>query len=232
MAVYWNADAVVFDAFHTLIAAPSMAYHIPIALRLQDHLPRVTPSLIENTVKPYYRDLNCGCDEFEIWSMILSDLGLSDPPSDLVYELMRMQAVGTIQYAKPRPQMREVLEELRGRGIATAICSNAGHAGRFVQELFDLPELADAYVVSCDIGCAKPEEKIFLAAAHALGIAPSNCVYVDDGVVYLEEAGRLGFMPIHAVIGEVAQYFPEPHEPAWPVIRSLPEVLDFVRPAN
>lgn len=229
MAVYWDADAVVFDAFHTLIAAPSLAYAIPVSLRLQERLPNITPARVTAALEPHFDDLNCGHgDDYTIWCMALDELGLKNPPSDLVYELLRLQAVGTLQYCKPRPYMREVLEELRERGIATAVCSNAGRTGRFVEQLFDLPDLVDAFVVSCDIGVAKPDEKIFLATADALGLAPQNCLYVDDGVLYLEKAQELGFHPVHAIIGEVSDHFPEALK--WQTIRSLPEILELVRP--
>ena len=38
----------------------------------------------------------------------------------------------------------------------------------------------DAVVISGEVGMRKPEEGIFLHAAQALGLAPAECVFIDD----------------------------------------------------
>ena len=44
----------------------------------------------------------------------------------------------------------------------------------------DFPGLFDAVVISGEVGMRKPEEGIFLYAARALGLAPAECVFIDD----------------------------------------------------
>jgi HAD superfamily hydrolase (TIGR01509 family) len=42
------------------------------------------------------------------------------------------------------------------------------------------PELFDGVVISGDVGMHKPQPEIFLLGAERTGVAPSECVFVDD----------------------------------------------------
>jgi putative hydrolase of the HAD superfamily len=43
-----------------------------------------------------------------------------------------------------------------------------------------LDELFDAVVISGDVGLHKPQPEIFLMGAERIGVAPEECVFVDD----------------------------------------------------
>jgi putative hydrolase of the HAD superfamily len=43
-----------------------------------------------------------------------------------------------------------------------------------------LTELFDAIVISAEVGMRKPEERIFRHAAGLIGLAPGECVFIDD----------------------------------------------------
>ena len=56
--------------------------------------------------------------------------------------------------------------------------------------------LFDATVLSCDLGIVKPDSRIYLAAAEAVGCEPSECLFVDDKERYCEPARALGMRTV------------------------------------
>src|SRR5258705_9933521 len=69
----------------------------------------------------------------------------------------------------------------RGRraGIKTGLISNSWGEGLAYEPAL-LDELFDAVVISGDVGMHKPEPEIFLLGAERIGVAPGDCVFVDD----------------------------------------------------
>src|SRR5262249_57190803 len=63
----------------------------------------------------------------------------------------------------------------------------------FVNDTTTLLDLFDADVDGRDVARGKPDPALFLAAAHALGIAPSRCFVVEDAPVGIV-AARAGGM--------------------------------------
>ncbi|WP_235926395.1 HAD-IA family hydrolase [Actinokineospora pegani] len=86
--------------------------------------------------------------------------------------------------------MAEVVADARGRGLKTALLSNADHRPR------GLPDVFDAVVVSGEVGVAKPDKGIYLHAARVLGVDPSRCVFIDDVPGYVRGAVLAGMTGI------------------------------------
>jgi putative hydrolase of the HAD superfamily len=78
----------------------------------------------------------------------------------------------------PVPAMYQLIRDLRGKGVRTALLSNSWGSGGYPRE--DFPGLFDAVVISGEVGMRKPEPRIFLHSAGLLGISPAGCVFVDD----------------------------------------------------
>ena len=70
----------------------------------------------------------------------------------------------------------------RAAGVPVALVSNS--LGRDCYARVDLDELFDVTVISGQVGVRKPSRRIYAIAADRLGLAPEQCVMVDD----LEEA--------------------------------------------
>jgi epoxide hydrolase-like predicted phosphatase len=67
----------------------------------------------------------------------------------------------------------------RAAGVKTGLISNSwGEGLAYDQSLLD--ELFDAVVISGDVGLHKPEPEIFHLGAGRIGVAPEECVFVDD----------------------------------------------------
>jgi putative hydrolase of the HAD superfamily len=83
-----------------------------------------------------------------------------------------------------------LIEDLRTSGVPIALVSNA--FGRDCYAGFDLDALADAVVISSEVGIRKPSRKIYAIACERLGIDPRQAVMVDDLQQNLDGAARLG----------------------------------------
>jgi len=104
--------------------------------------------------------------------------------------LTRMMSVG-----QPIEAMYDLLRGLRADGLRTALLSNSwGDAG---YPRADFPSLFDTVVISHEVGMRKPEARIFAHTAQLLGVAPADCVFIDDiaaNVAAAEAAGMTGIL--------------------------------------
>ncbi|MHB2023786.1 MAG: HAD family hydrolase [Mycobacteriales bacterium] len=57
-------------------------------------------------------------------------------------------------------------------------------------------ELFDAVVISGEVGMRKPEPAIYLYAAERIGLAPEQCVFVDDLVANVKGASAVGMQTV------------------------------------
>jgi epoxide hydrolase-like predicted phosphatase len=79
----------------------------------------------------------------------------------------------------PDEPMVEAVRHAREAGIRTGLISNSwGEGLAYDQAMLD--ELFDAVVISGDVGLHKPQPEIFLMGAERIGVAPEECVFVDD----------------------------------------------------
>ena len=89
------------------------------------------------------------------------------------------------------PGARDAIESVRRAGLKTALASASRNAPLLLEKL-GIADLFD-YVVNADhIRRAKPDPEIFLAAARGLGLAPSECLGVEDaaaGIASIHSAG-------------------------------------------
>ena len=88
-------------------------------------------------------------------------------------------------YARPdawrlAPGARRALEELRTRGVRTALISNWDDRLRSTLDGLGVSALFDCLVISGEEGVEKPDPEIFLRAAKRLNVPPSRSVMVGD----------------------------------------------------
>lgn len=78
----------------------------------------------------------------------------------------------------PEPAMVDAVRAARKAGIRTGLISNS--VGTDIYDRAVLDELFDAIVISGEVGLHKPQPEIFLLGAERIGVAPAECVFVDD----------------------------------------------------
>jgi putative hydrolase of the HAD superfamily len=80
-------------------------------------------------------------------------------------------------------QVRPLWEGLRERGFRVGVLSNTIWSGDYHRGVFErdgVMDLIDADVYSSEMAWTKPHPEAFRAAAAALGVEPSEAVYVGD----------------------------------------------------
>jgi putative hydrolase of the HAD superfamily len=94
------------------------------------------------------------------------------------------------------PDVRASLAELRERGFKLGLVSNiASYRASWLHEI-ELTHFFDARALSCELGVAKPDPAIYLAVIERLGLAPDQCVFVDDVPPYVQAARKLGMSTV------------------------------------
>lgn len=96
-----------------------------------------------------------------------------------------------------KPGIRELLQELKDRGIATAITS-ASPMSRIESYLgsVDLLSLFDKICSVYNVPVGKPAPDIYLHGAASLGLEPGQCLALEDAWSGLLSANRAGCVPI------------------------------------
>ena len=90
--------------------------------------------------------------------------------------------------------MQEAVLAIRAAGLRTALLSNSWGMADYPRHLF--PGMFDVVVISGEVGMRKPEERIFRHAADLLGLAPAECVFIDDIEVNVTAAEAIGMTAI------------------------------------
>jgi len=93
------------------------------------------------------------------------------------------------------PAMYDMIRAARGAGFRTGLLSNSWGCDEYPRA--DFPGLFDAVVISGECGMRKPEQAIFLHAAKCIGLAPEQCVFIDDMEPNIAAATACGMTGVH-----------------------------------
>jgi putative hydrolase of the HAD superfamily len=129
----------------------------------------------------------------------------------------------------PMPNLHETLRELRAFDLALGLITNGRGLiqNRKIRGL-GIDSAFDVVVISDDLGCRKPDRRIFAHALSALGVSPREAAYVGDNPEP-DVAGAKG-AGLHA-IWRRDDFWPAPLD-ADLVIDDLMEIVPWVRAAR
>ena len=96
---------------------------------------------------------------------------------------------------RPDYAMVNAVRAAKEAGVRTGLVSNSWGKGRYDRSQF--PALFDGVVISGEVGLRKPEPRIYELGAERLGLAPADCVFVDDLPGNLKPARELGMATVH-----------------------------------
>jgi HAD superfamily hydrolase (TIGR01509 family) len=105
-----------------------------------------------------------------------------------------------VELMRPMPGARELLDDLRGRGIRIAMLSNAtsGPTIAHVVDRMGWSGYFDPLVVSADIGVRKPRPDAFRAVLDRWDLDPTTVAMVGDSLYHdVGGALALGLLAIH-----------------------------------
>jgi putative hydrolase of the HAD superfamily len=94
----------------------------------------------------------------------------------------------------PDARMLGAVKAARDGGVRTGLISNSWGVDRYPKELMD--ELFDGLVISGLVGIRKPAPEIYAMGAEAVGLAPEECIFVDDLGFNLKPAKELGMATV------------------------------------
>ena len=121
------------------------------------------------------------------------------------------------------------LHTLRARGYRLAVCSSADR----VKVLMNLSaigaeeSLFDQLVTGTDIKNPKPDPEIYLTGAASLGLAPSECIVVEDAPSGIRAAHAAGIEAIGLATSFPADYLRQQAQPEYllPDLKSILTLL-------
>lgn len=126
-------------------------------------------------------------EEFEIiFAERLNYHGATVEPEGLVSQMT--------QNLKPDELMIEATRKIGEAGFPTVLVSNS--LGYEAYEGYDLEELLDHVILSGHVGVRKPSRRMYEMGAEVAGVAPADCVMVDDLAQNISGAERLGMQGI------------------------------------
>lgn len=157
------------------------------------HAPSVTPEQFAAAITAgdhFFAASTSTPDYDDYHRVMLKHLGV-DPTSQLLADLRR--EVPPARYLETYPDVEQTLGELSRRGVRMAVVSDAWpnlpglHAGLGIDRFFE------AYAISAVLGCNKPDPRMYHHASTSLGLAPGQCLFVDDDPDLVAAAIRLGY---------------------------------------
>ena len=133
-------------------------------------------------------------------------------------------------YWLPYQGVGAILEALQQRSIGLGIISNWDCTARDVLSAVGLINYFDPIIVSCEVGCSKPDPAIFNLALQTAAVDPRNCIYIGDN--YYDDAvgSRKVGMP-SLIINRFGSLGTEEITDC-PVISDISEIFNFLDLTN
>ena len=123
------------------------------------------------------------------------------------------EAVLAVLAGAVRPAMVAALDTLKARGFTIGCITNNVPSGKgagmarsesAAAEIAAIMDRFDHVVESSKVGVRKPDPAIYRMMCEALGVAASDCVYLDDLGINCKPAAMLGMHAIKVTSGEQA----------------------------
>jgi putative hydrolase of the HAD superfamily len=105
---------------------------------------------------------------------------------------------------KTFPEVLPTLRELRRRDVRMAVVSDAWPDLPALHAALGMGEFFEAYAISAELGCQKPDPRMYQHASDALGLPPGDCLFLDDDPDNVVAAIGLGYHGL-AVLREPGQ---------------------------
>ena len=153
---------------------------------------------------------------------MLTHIGVQASP-DLLAALVREVPPATL--LETYPEVLPTLTELHTRGVPMAVVSDAWPNLPDLHAALGMGDFFAAYAISAVLGCHKPDPRMYHHASQALGLAPADCLFVDDSPELVAAAIALGYQG-RAMLREGEADGTGAGDV--PVISSLTELLDLV----
>ena len=148
----------------------------------------------------YRHPYDAGLPAAEYWRRVLDTLGHSSRTLDQEAIIDRLVEADVASWTVYREEMWDLAQSFRVKGGRTAFLSN-GVPEAMARIRVDRPlqEWFDVVVVSCEVGVAKPDRRIYQMCLSRLGVEPRRALFVDDRIENIEAAASIGIQTFHFV---------------------------------
>lgn len=186
-----NVNAYVFDAYGTLFDINSAAAHC------KEELGQQWESLAETwrTKQLNYTWLRSLMDEWVDFSQVTKDaLEFSLEMYGIIDENLKERLLGLYDKLDPYPEVPNILETLKKRGLRTAILSNGTE--RMLESAVESAGLRDwiTHIISVDkVKIYKPHPSIYRLASNKLELEPEQICFMSSNAWDASGAANYGF---------------------------------------
>jgi putative hydrolase of the HAD superfamily len=183
--------ALILDYGGVLSHAQSDGYHVAMAAELG-----VREPAFKEAYWRHRQAYDSGLPAQEYWRRVHDTLGRAYVPRRLAH-LVQTDVASWTRY---REEVWTIARGFRESGGRTGLLSNSGpEMMERVRADRDLPSRFDVVIVSCEVGLAKPDPKIYELCLARLGVRPAQALFVDDRGDNVEAAARLGMRTLQFV---------------------------------
>jgi putative hydrolase of the HAD superfamily len=140
-----------------------------------------------------------------------------EPTEELLADLTR--PVDPRAILETFPEVLPTLRELQRRDVRMAVVSDAWPELRALHAALGIDEFFEEYAISAELGCHKPDPRMYRHASDALRLAPEDCLFLDDDPSLVAAAIALGYQGL-AVLRQ-----PDQTTDDVPYIRSIDALL-------
>jgi putative hydrolase of the HAD superfamily len=173
------ARFVIFDLFHTLVHGAARDWERSVAEAAA--IVGVEPAALLAEYHETFRQRQVEWDSEQAVRILAERAGGSPSQAQVAQAAAVRRALSRRVLSTVQPSTLDVLDSVRRAGYPLGLVSNATADTSESWPGTALAARFDVAVFSCEVGVAKPDPKIYLAATTALAAQPAECYYVGDG---------------------------------------------------
>ena len=177
--------AVIFDMDGVIIDSQPLYYEFDMNMLRQFGV----PATIETPI-PY-----SGLTSVDRMTKYRRDFGLDASVDELIkMSVDSMRDVFLTRELKPIDGIPELLSYLQDAGLHIGVASSTSHELiEIILKRLDVLDYFEKIISGEDVKEGKPAPDVYLKAAEAFGLLPSECVAIEDSVMGLRSAKAAGF---------------------------------------
>lgn len=185
-------DALILDFGEVLVRPQSAA-----SIKRMAQLARLEIDEFRRRYWLHRRDYDSGIlSDEEYWRRVVR--GPSRSAVELDEAVEALMIADFLSWNEAREEVWAIAGEFRAGGGRTAILSNGVPAVmNRVRTARRLSDCFDAVIVSCEVGCAKPDSRIYAICLTELDVSATSALFVDDRLENLAAAESLGMKTLH-----------------------------------
>jgi putative hydrolase of the HAD superfamily len=157
-----------------------------------------SPAAFRAAYWQHRHDYDADLPAFEYWRRVIAAARPTGNGAVAEADYRWLVAHDVDSWCRYRPEVWTLAADFRAAGGRIALLSNSGpEVMACVRADHPLEARFDAVVISCEVGLAKPDPRIFELCLDRLGLSAGEALFVDDRADNVEGAARVGLATLH-----------------------------------